>query len=148
MGHGGPRNRSGPPLSDHSERGMRLLELPAEGYRGEIPDWPLPDPTARELAKWQELWRTPQACVWALPQHSWRVEVVALYVRTFVRCEDPEVSASILAQLHRFGDQIGMTTAGLRELGWKVVSDEVAARAAERRPVVAARRMRAVGDGG
>jgi hypothetical protein len=55
-----------------------------------------------------------------------------LYTRTVVRCEDPNVSASLLGQLHRFADQIGMTTAGLAEMGWKVAEDQVAARASRR----------------
>lgn len=38
----------------------------------------------------------------------------------------------MLGQLHRFADQIGMTTAGLAEMGWKVAEDQVSQRAAER----------------
>jgi hypothetical protein len=56
---------------------------------------------------------------------------VALWVRTSVRCEDPEAPASLLSQLHRFADQIGMTTAGLAEMGWKVAVDETAAKRAD-----------------
>jgi hypothetical protein len=59
---------------------------------------------------------------------------VALYTRTVVRCEDPDVPAAFLGQLHRFADQIGMTTAGLAEMGWKVAEDQVAARAARPAP--------------
>ena len=69
-----------------------------------------------------------------------------------MRCDDPDAGAAHLAQLHRFADQIGMTTAGLAEMGWKVAVDEVAAKAAERSapdgPKVApVRRMRAVQGG-
>lgn len=134
MPRGGARNRSGPaadPDSGRSDRrGFRLTALPAEGFKGAIPDFPLPDASDRELEVWGSLWRTPQACAWSVPSEAWRARSVALYTRTVVRCEDPDVPASLLGQLHRFADQIGMTTAGLAEMGWKVAEDQVAARAA------------------
>ena len=130
MARGGARNRSGPnadPDSGRSDsRGYSLTALPAHGYRGEAPDFPLPDPTARELEVWAQAWTTPQACAWAMPSEAWRVPTVALWVRVKVRCEDPEAGAALLGQLHRFADQIGMTTAGLAEMGWKVAVDETA----------------------
>jgi hypothetical protein len=67
-----------------------------------------------------------------MPSESWRVPTVARWVRLSVRCDDPDAGAAHLAQLHRFADQIGMTTAGLAEMGWKVAVDEVAAKAAEK----------------
>lgn len=153
MASGGARNRSGPRPAEGSERserrGFKLTALPAEGYGGPVPDFPLPDPSGREVELWAEAWRTPQACAWSLPSESWRIRTVALWVRLSVRCEDPEAGASLLAQLHRFADQIGMTTAGLAEMGWKVAVDEVAEKAADR-PAAASvarkRRLRAVGD--
>jgi hypothetical protein len=54
--------------------------------------------------------------------------------RLSVRCEDPEAGAALLGQLHRFADQIGMTTAGLAEMGWRVAVDEVATKAAAAAP--------------
>ena len=42
------------------------------------------------------------------------------------------MGAAHLAQLHRFADQIGMTTAGLAEMGWKVTVDQLADRAAKK----------------
>lgn len=134
MAQGGARNRSGPkadPNSARSEqRGYLLTSLPAEGYAGPAPDFPLPSPSDRELEVWESLWRTPQACAWSLASESWRTRVVALYTRTVVRCEEPDAPASLLAQLHRFADQIGMTTAGLAEMGWAVARDELGERAA------------------
>lgn len=136
MASGGSRNRSGPqadPNSGRSERrGYSLTALPAQGYDGPIPDWPLTTPTDHELQVWESAWRTPQACAWSMPSESWRIPTVALWVRIKVRCEDPEAGASLLGQLHRFADQVGMTTAGLAEMGWRVAVDEVAKRAAEK----------------
>lgn len=132
MARGGARNRSGPqadPSSGRSDRrGFKLTALPAEGYRGPVPEFPLPRPSERELEVWESAWRTPQACAWAMPSEAWRQRTVALWVRTTVRCEEPDAGAALLGQLHRFADQIGMTTAGLAEMGWKVAVDETAER--------------------
>lgn len=135
MARGGARNRSGPPADPTSgrsdRRGYSLTALPAEGYRGDVPDFPLPDPSTRELEVWAQAWRTPQACAWSMPSEAWRVRTVAMWVRLTVRCEDPDAGAALLGQLHRFADQIGMTTAGLAEMGWKVAVDEVGKKGAE-----------------
>lgn len=143
MSRGGARNRSGPaadPTSGRSDRrGYSLTALPAEGYRGEVPDFPLPSASDREVEVWEQAWRTPQACAWAMPSEAWRQGTVALWVRTKVRCEAPDAGAALLGQLHRFADQVGMTTAGLAEMGWKVAVDEVSTQAAEE-PKATARR--------
>lgn len=124
MTSGGVRNRSGPPADPDSgrseSRGYSLEFLPPSGYTGAAPRFPLPDSTPRERKVWREAWRTPQACAWSLPSEHWRWPTVALWVRTKVRCEQPDASAAVMSQLHRLGDQIGMTTAGLREMGWRV----------------------------
>lgn len=132
MARGGARNRSGPKPDESSgrsdARGYSLTALPAQGYDGPIPDFPLPAPTERELEVWTAAWRTPQACAWSMPSEAWRTRTVAMWSRLSVRCEDADAPAALLGQLHRFADQIGMTTAGLAEMGWKVVVDETAAK--------------------
>lgn len=131
MTSGGTRNRNRlpDPNSGRSERrGYTLTALPAEGFSGPIPTFPLPDASERELDVWVDAWRTPQACAWSLPSESWRVPTVAMWVRVKVRCEDPSAGAALYGQLHRFADQIGMTTAGLAEMGWRVAVDETAAK--------------------
>lgn len=175
MASGGARNRSGPKPDEASgrsdQRGYKLTALPAEGYRGEPLAFPLPalrvyrwehedkrrfqvlDVEAseafreRELELWAWIWTTPQACAWSMPSERWRVYTVGLWVRTAVVCEGSEATAADKNSLHRFADQIGMTTAGLAEMGWKVAVDEMAQKREERaaepqRP----RRMRAAGD--
>lgn len=135
MAKGGARNRSGPapdPNSGRSERrGYKLNDLPAEGYRGQIPEFPLPSPTARELEVWEWAWRTPQACAWSLPSEAWRAPFVARWVRLTVRAEDRESPASLQAALMRLEDRIGLSTAGLAEMGWAVRRDEVGEARAE-----------------
>ena len=144
MASGGARNRSGPrPVegSGRSEaRGFSLTALPSS-YSGPVPEWPLPEPSDRELVVWGEAWRLPQAAAWSLPSEAWRARTVAMWVRLSVRCEDPGAPASLLAQLHRFADQVGLTTAGLAEMGWKVAVDEVAPRRVAR-PASGGRRER------
>ena len=151
MARGGARNRSGPqpdPMSGRSDaRGLKFDQLPAEGYDGEAPEFTLPNPSDRELRVWANLWRTPQAAAWA--REPWRHSVVENYARWTVRSEDPEASAAIMAQVHRLGDQLGLTPAGLRENGWVIARDEVTPKRAERSaPSAPTRRLRAVGDGG
>lgn len=157
MARGGARNRSGPKADEASgrsdRRGFSLTALPSEGYDGPVPEFPLPEPSERELEVWAQAWRTPQACAWAMPSEAWRQRTVALWVRTSVRCEAPDAGAALLGQLHRFADQIGLTTAGLAEMGWKVAVDETAAKRVERqseaaRPTSSRDRMKVVGGRG
>ncbi|MEL4357048.1 MULTISPECIES: hypothetical protein [unclassified Luteococcus] len=103
----------------------------------------------RELEVWAWAWSTPQACAWSMPSESWRLLTIAMWVRIYVICESSWATSADKSSLHRFADQIGMTPAGLRENGWKIVHDELADKAAEKEqstasPVVAQRRMRAV----
>ena len=160
MARGGARNRSGPPVDPSSgrsdRRGLSFTALPAHGYDGLAPEWPLPlrvawdvfledgakirEPNAgltagiaaREAEVWAWAWRTPQAWAWAQPSESWRLHTIAMWVRTYVLCESSDATAADKGSLHRFADQIGMTPAGLKENGWVIAKDEVAAKAAER----------------
>lgn len=162
MPRGGARNRSGPPPDPNSgrsdRRGLRLDALPAEGYDGEIPPFPLPqikvfdvyfedkqrvkdfDVEAtvarynREIELWAQTWRTPQGAAWA--REPWRWQTIAMYVRTMVVCESGEATAADKNSVHRFADQIGLTPAGLKENGWKIAADELAEKRAT--PVPAA----------
>lgn len=159
MARGGARNRSGPqadPNSGRSERmGVKLTALPAQGYDGPVPDFPLPrrvvwyeyfedkkkvrelddgateSVAEREDELWEWAWRTPQACAWAQPSESWRLHTIAMWVRTYVLCEGSEATAADKGSLHRFADQIGMTPAGLKENGWAIAVDQVGEKRAE-----------------
>lgn len=77
----------------------------------------------RERELWEWLWRTPQACAWSMPTEAWRLVTIAMYCRTLVICESSESTAADKSSLHRFADQIGMTTAGLAAMGWTIVPD-------------------------
>jgi hypothetical protein len=158
MPSGGARNRSGPQPDPNSlksaKRGISLAALPAEGYDGDMPAFPLPPVpvydiwfddegrhkvldkkatearNARELDLWAWAWRTPQAAAWAT--EPWRWQTVAMYVRTMVVCESGEATAADKNSVHRFADQIGLTPAGLKENGWKIAADQVAEKRAEK----------------
>lgn len=127
--HGGARNRSGPPADEKSgrsdQRGYSLTALPA-CYDGPIPDFPLADALAREVELWNEKWRGPHGAAWSRPSEQWRHWDVALWVRTAVRCEQSDANAALLSNLHRLGDRVGLSEAGLAEMGWKVAVDETA----------------------
>jgi hypothetical protein len=139
MPTGGARNRSGPPPDPNSlksaKRGLSLTALPSQGYDGDVPDFPLPNSTPRDLELWAWAWSTPQAAAWAVER--WRWQTVAMWVRTMAVCESLEATAADKNSLHRFADQIGLTPAGLKENGWKITADEVGARRTER-PAAAA----------
>ena len=179
MASGGARNRSGPQVDPNSARsdarGLRFLALPASGFTGERPAFPLPprvvmrwvqegkarwqEPDAqatahvaeREADLWAWAWRTPQAHAWAMPSESWRLQAIAMWVRTSVVCESSDAKAADRGSLHRFADQIGLTPAGLKENGWMVKADDLADRRVD--PVVevesdeVAARRRAIGGG-
>ncbi|GAB2951991.1 hypothetical protein GCM10027280_45480 [Micromonospora polyrhachis] len=174
MARGGARNRSGPtpdPKSARSDRrSYKLTALPAEGYDGEVPDFPLPDlpvwheyfvdkqkvreldqeatedRSDRERELWRWAWRTPQACAWST--QPWRWHAVAMWVRTSALCESSDATAADKNSLHRFADQIGLSPAGMKENGWAIAVDEVAAKREQTTTVAAKpkRRLRAVGD--
>lgn len=140
MASGGARNRSGPqadPASGRSDRrGYKLTALPSEGYKIPAPKFPLgatiedgKSTADRELAIWAEAWTTPQACAWSM--EPWRWPIVAEYCRLKAIVElSPASSAALVGQLHRYRDQIGLTPAGLKDNGWAIAADEVAAKAA------------------
>lgn len=181
MGSGGARLRSGPakdPKSGRSDRaGFSVTALPAQGFDGEVPKFPLSavsvyhvykdegktvrefdeDATqerfARELELWAFAWSTPQAAAWA--RESWRWHSVAMWVRTAALCESSDAQAADKNSLHRFADQIGLTPAGLAGNGWAIAADEVAEKRDEKAAEVAAagkpapvRRLRSVNGGG
>jgi len=149
MPSGGARATSGPPPREGSgrseARGFKLDSIPASGYRGRIPRYPLPERRitrweyadkaryevpdteateafrAREAALWKWAWRTPQATVWARPEYAYLHQLVARWVRQAVLCESATSTAADHGQLHRYAEQVGMTPAGLTRLGWKIV---------------------------
>ena len=118
------------PESERSERRKYVLTaLPVEGYEGIVPSFPIPDDFGdqllreRELMIWDDAWRTPQACAWSM--EPWRHRIIAQYCRVSALIElSPDPGPGLIAQLHRFRDQLGLTPAGLSENGWRIAVPE------------------------
>ena len=168
MPKGGARMNSGPPPDPNALRRDRpsdkdgWLTLPAEGYQGEIPQWPIDAPLSgfrggkqiesyvvgREADLWDELWRTPQATVWITNPAV--INELALYCRLTAIGETGHVM--IAAEARQRGDRLGIDPASMARLRWKVEgATESKATPRERRSeAVEARksareRMRAIG---
>lgn len=133
-GHARSGPRPDPNSLNSAKRGITFIDLPADGYQGEIPEFPLPDCGPREAELWAWAWRLPQAEVWAV--EPWRQHAVAMWVRTATVCESEIASAADKGSLHRFADQIGLTPAGMAFNGWRVAADEVGARRADKAPAL------------
>ena len=127
MTSGGARNRSGPPADPNSFRsaakGVVLTGLPSEGYKGDVPEFPVPDVEGRVLSVWADLWRTPQAAAWAL--QSWRWTQVADLARLMVLSEDSRTPMGVWTNIRQARADLGLTPAGLLENGWKIATDEL-----------------------
>jgi hypothetical protein len=98
-----------------------------EGYDGPIPDWPLAEGMEVELARWERLWRTPQAAQWVRMHID---AVVARYVRIAILAEslDHETSvamANIKGEARQLESLLGLNPTALKRLEWEIVADEV-----------------------
>jgi hypothetical protein len=150
MPKGGARTKSGPardPNSRSSERvGFTATSLPSSGYDGEIPELAdyMPRPTLRHKALWEQLWRTPQACMW--DRDRWMIPMVADLVRCQVRSEAKDAPAAWETPIQQKRTELGLTTSGMRFLGWEIKHDELASKreekATEPAPVKRERRLR------
>lgn len=95
------------------------VQLPQGGYTGKVPDWPLVNEASdAELSYWEALWRTPQATVWA-ESGAGVARVVARYVMTAVLSE-VEPTASMLAQVSKMEQNLGLTPKAMKDLQWEV----------------------------
>ncbi len=102
------------------------LQLPAKGFDGPVPDWPLPGRQSKaEQAAWVQLWRTPQAFAWN--RLGW-TRTVARYCRLMVRAERPGATAAIASQATSLEDRLGLTPRAMRLLLWVIAADEVGER--------------------
>lgn len=123
------------------------LDLPADGFQGDVPEWPLRAPVEddgfhdRELEVWAEIWRTPQAVAWA--QNGWAHDA-AMYVRYLVLGEAGSLDAAKEARM--WSDRLGLNPAAMLKNRWRVRSDEVAERRQEKKPASKARRRLKVAD--
>lgn len=93
------------------------VTLPAEGYQGDIPPWPLMnDPSEAERELWLSLWRTPQASQWIRGQYE---RVVARYC-AIVALSEIEPTAAILGEVRQMEDRLGLSPMALKRLQWEI----------------------------
>lgn len=152
MASGGARVRSGPAPDPNALRRDRKddaawVVLPAGGFTGEVPEFPLPkipvfeiyfedkkrvksfDAEATEskwqdeLDLWSELWTKPQAFMW--DRLGLKFEVAA-YVRAFIRSVSDSGNASDRTAALRMAAEIGLSLPGMHSLRWKFAEDELA----------------------
>lgn len=103
--------------------------LPAEGFKGDLPAWPLTTGGYVgdiEQDLWALIWRKPQAAMWE--SLGLRFQVAA-YVRAFVLSTDgDDETAGLKAAVLRMEDGLGISAKGLNTLRWKIAPDEVGSR--------------------
>lgn len=153
MSQGGARTQSGPPPNPNALRRDREGEwtvLPAEGRKGETPDWPLAGVQPREWDIWRSLWVKPQAIVW---EHRGQHLEVALLARRLSEAEQPEASTSLGTLVRQMMDSLGLTTPGLRSNRWRIAEDQVAEQRQQRSKPAKSRsssrdRLKSVSSGG
>ena len=160
MASGGARARSGPAPDPNALRRDRKddaawVTLPAEGFQGDIPDFPLPkilvydiywedkqrvkefDPVATEarweaeVALWETLWRKPQAFMW--DRLGLQFEVAA-YVRAFIESTAEDSNSGLKTAALRMSAEIGLSLPGMHQQRWKFSTDEVSERREDAKP--------------
>jgi hypothetical protein len=107
------------------------VQLPASGFTGPVPRWPLSEPTADEWDAWESLWHLPQAAAWARLSVS---RTVARYVRALIVAESRESSAFHLSEVRQLEDRLGLTPMAMLRLRWEVAGDELAQARTPARP--------------
>lgn len=124
----------GPAPKDPSSRRRRNASvgktlLPADGRKGDAPEWPL---GSSEPDVWADLWATPQSSAWE--RHGW-TRVVARYSVLLGLAEDPELmTAALLGEVRQLEDRLGLNPKAMRSLLWEVTEDEVAEKRDETKP--------------
>lgn len=123
---------AGPPANPFSRKSLsgangEWVTLPADGFDGDLPSWPLHnEPSTAEEALWMDLWRTPQAAMWA---ESGFERVVARYVMVTVLSEE-EPTAAMLSEVRQLEDRLGLSPMALKKLQW-VISEPSSGELAE-----------------
>lgn len=143
------------------------MALPARGRTGRAPAFPLakiirfvmvanPDgkPTkevdtgasnqfrARELELWRQLWKTPQACAWEREPYRWLT--IAKYCRIMTATElEPDASAALLSRERELRNECGLSPDGLKQNGWAIAPDQLAAKRAAKKTAPAAKKTSA-----
>ena len=119
------------PINPHSRRQRHLaktgqaadfVSIPAAGYTGSVPGWPLDtEPARAELDMWNSLWTTPQATMWASMHIN---HVIARYVMVTCLAEETQ-QAGLLTEVRQMEDRLGLTPLSLQKLQWKIEHQDI-----------------------
>jgi len=110
--------------------------LPADGFAGVVPAFPLSDALRLEVELWTELWSKPQAAAWSALGLKFQV---AAYVRTFLEATEAGASAGLKTAVLRMEDELGLSISGMRKNFWQIAESSAV-------PVVVAARRTTSGD--
>jgi hypothetical protein len=119
---GPSRNHAAPNSRGHrrpiaASQRAALVDLPAAGT--DLPVPPMPDGrdwSDAERARWDELWRSPQSCMW---DDSARGTVAALIVfETAIL--DGSATAWQAAEARHASEALGLTPRAMANLGWRI----------------------------
>ncbi|WP_256918848.1 hypothetical protein [Streptomyces hilarionis] len=69
-----------------------------------------------ERAMWDELWASPQATQW----HDAYVPLVSMYVQIVCQSLRGNATAGLAQEARHLAEQLGLSPAGLRTLGWQM----------------------------
>lgn len=97
-------------------------QLPAAGYDGPTPAWPLGKASSAEKDAWEALWCTPQASEWVRLSAT---RTVARYVRALVVAEKRDTTAFHLSEVRQLEDRLGLTPMSMMRLRWEIAPAEV-----------------------
>lgn len=108
----GGHARSGPAPDPNALRRSRSndpawTKIPANIREGvEAPEWPLVEPSDRELELWRSWWSLPVAAMW---EESHALEYVAFTVRMFAEAEQPKARTEDRKSLRQMMADLYMT---------------------------------------
>jgi len=103
---------------------VRLTPRPADAA---TPEWPLTEPSPRELELWAAEWRRPQATEWL--KHD-EAQGVALFVRLLTRAEDPNAPVTLMKYVREFRNELGISADGAARRRWLFPDEKAAPSAA------------------
>src|SRR3954454_22852961 len=107
-----------------------------------VPEWPLTEPTARELELWCREWQRPQSNEW---EKNDEVQGVALFVRLLAQGEKPNAPVTIHKYLREWRHELGISANGAATRRWKMPAAGQAAPVTPLRSVQQPRRASARG---
>ena len=126
MTSGGKRARSGPAPDPNSYRSLDRdwVDLPAAGFSGEVPEFPLADALEVEVALWDELWAKPQGAAWDSLGLKFQV---AAYVRAYIKATALDAVNGWSTVVLRMEAELGLNVPGMRSNGWQIADGTAAA---------------------